>query len=300
MDIIVSAFYKYAKVSGKENFKRDLLDFCDEIGIKGRILLADEGINGSISGNKEQIKNFKSYLKSKSIFPDIEFKDVESIMHPFKKMVVKVKSELVRFEQDVDLKNTGEFLSPIRFSELMKDKDSVILDARNDYEWKVGKFKNSVTLDIKTFREFPKKINEIRHLKEKRILMYCTGGIRCEKASAYLKEKGFSNVYQLNGGILAFGKKLPDSELWQGKCFVFDKRLVSNIGKNKNPITNCFFCSIKCDLYKNCAYTECDDYCIVCIECEKKYGGCCSLGCFEEMMNIKNNKNKKLLSMVKI
>jgi len=211
-------------------------------------------------------------------------------MHPFKKMVVKVKKVVLNFGVEINLKNTGNYLSPKEFLDIYDEnnEDLIILDTRNEYESRVGKFKNAITPKIKTFREFPKFVKELEDKKDKKIVMYCTGGIRCEKASAYMKEQGFKDVSQLHGGIMTFGKEFPDS-VWEGTCFVFDKRMTSDINSNSNskPISNCSLCGVKCDLYKDCANWRCDDFCVVCIDCEKGFGGCCSKGCFSEKVKTK-------------
>jgi len=294
--LIVAAFYKYVNLKKPELFRKEHLKLCDEIGLRGRILVAKEGINGSVSGTPEQIENYKEKMNEDSRFKGTTFKEDYCEMHPFKKMNIKVKPELVRFEQNVDLKNTGKHISPKEFIDLYENKeDCVILDARNNYESRVGKFKDAITPDINNFREFPKVIELIKDKKDKKIVMYCTGGIRCEKASAYLKENGFENVYQLDGGILGFAKEFPDS-VWEGKCFVFDKRLLSPVNKEDLAITNCDICDVRCDLYKNCSNNDCDDFCVVCLECEKQYGGCCSKECFIDMQKETRAKSKLALA----
>src|SRR3989344_2473090 len=252
----IIAFYKYTSIDNPEKFKKEHLDFCNSLNLRGRILVAKEGINGSVSGTNDQIDKYKKHLLSNNLFSGIEFKEDSCLMHPFNKMKIKVKQELVRFEQNVSLNNTGEHLSPEEFLNLSQENNTIILDARNHYESRVGKFKRALTPNIKTFREFPQVIKSIEGKKDKKILMYCTGGIRCEKASAYLKSQGFNQVYQLHGGILNFIKTLPQSDLWEGKCFVFDKRLLSS--STENPLSNCEICNIPCDLYKNCRNNNCD------------------------------------------
>src|SRR3989344_6013677 len=248
----VVAFYRYADIKDPEAFRKNHLEFCISLGIKGRILVAEEGINGSVSGTEGQIERYRAHLSSIQEFKGIEFKEDECLMHPFNKIKIKVKPELVRFEQPVSYKHAGEHLSPEQFLIMSQQEDTILLDARNSYESRVGKFRKAITPDIKTFKEFPKALELIKDKKDKKILMYCTGGIRCEKASALLKKEGFKNVYQLHGGILSFGKSLPNT-IWEGKCFVFDKRLISEINDSEEkPITECDICNIPCDLYKNC------------------------------------------------
>lgn len=278
--ITVAAFYKYVSIENPKEFANVHQTWCKKQGLKGRILVATEGINGSVSGTQDQIESYKSNLKQDLRFGDIEFKEDVCLQHPFNKMNVKVKSELVRFEQDVDLRDVGTHLSPQEFMDMAQEDDVLVLDARNEYESRVGKFKNAITPAIKTFREFPQVAAQLANHKDKKILMYCTGGIRCEKASAFLKKEGFTQVYQLHGGILNFAKQLPDT-LWEGKCFVFDKRLVSDVNiTDQRPLTHCDICAIPCDLYKNCRNNECDAFTVVCLDCERSYGGCCSKECF--------------------
>ncbi len=293
MSIHILLFYKYVPIENPRDFREEHILVCKEIGLRGRILVAQEGINGSVSGTQEQTEQYKSFIRSDSRFADIIFKEETGISNPFKKMAVKVKKEIVNFGVAVNLDNTGEHITPKEFLDIYNLNDDVlIVDARNEYESHVGKFKGAITLPIQTFREFPKKALEILgDKKDKKIVMYCTGGIRCEKASAYLKENGFKDVSQLNGGILTFGKEFPDS-VWEGKCFVFDKRMTSSVNKEEKPVTHCELCDMPCDLYKNCANTNCDRYCTVCISCEQMFGGCCSQTCFKERCNSLQNIGK--------
>jgi UPF0176 protein len=279
----VLAFYKFAHIDKPRVFARELQNWCRHLGIKGRILVGEEGINGGVSGTEEQTETFKQHVRSDLRFSNIVFKEDPCITHPFARMNVKVKDEIVRLGTKVDLKNTGNYLSPAEFLELSKREDIVLLDTRNDYEWRVGKFKNAVTLPMKTFREFPDFVEKFKDKKDKKIVMYCTGGIRCEKASAYMKEQGFNDVSQLEGGILTFCKELPDTA-WEGTCFVFDKRLVSHVNTDTRAITNCESCHVPCDLYKNCRAVECDRYVVLCQACDNKLAGCCSETCLKNWM----------------
>ncbi|MEK6825253.1 MAG: rhodanese-related sulfurtransferase [Nanoarchaeota archaeon] len=284
--IHVLLFYKYVRIEDPLSFKESHLDFCKDIGLRGRILVAEEGINGSVAGTEEQVEAYKSELRRDNRFADIIFKEDLSISIPFKKMIIKIKKEIVNFGQEVNLAHTGKNLTPQEFLDIYNKenekigKEIIILDARNKYESHVGKFKGALTPQIKTFREFPKVAQELQDKKDKKIIMYCTGGIRCEKASAYFRQQGFKDVSQLKGGILSFGKEFPDT-IWEGTCFVFDKRLKSNVNSENKPITSCELCGIACDLYKNCSEFSCDTFCTICIQCEQLYGGCCSKKCFE-------------------
>lgn len=294
--IHILLFYKYVSIEDLAMFREQHLNACLKLGVRGRILVAPEGINGSVSGTKEQTESYKSLLCSDVRFSDILFKEDTGVMHPFRKMEIKIKKEIVAFGQDVDLSKAGTYLSPREFLEMYETegnkigKDIIILDARNEYESRVGRFKGALLSPIKNFRDFPKVAEQLSDKKDKKIVMYCTGGIRCEKASAYLKQNGFHDVSQLHGGILTFGKEFPDT-IWEGTCFVFDKRLTSAVNTEEHPLTICELCNIPCDLYRNCAEVSCDKFCTVCLTCEQTYGGCCSEKCFEKMMKGKMSKD---------
>ncbi|MDP3966302.1 MAG: rhodanese-related sulfurtransferase [archaeon] len=284
-DLIVILFYKFVKISDPEKFVKEHLKFCKKLGLLGRVLVSKEGINGTVSGTKEKIEKYKDNLKKDEMFSDIVFKENSIIEMPFTKMKVKKRGEIVTFGEEVNLENTGEHIHPKILKRMYENEkpgeDFIILDARNDYEYKVGKFKDAIHLNIKNFREFPKALEKIEHLKNKRIVTYCTGGIRCEKASAYMKENGFKNVMQLKDGIINYGKNFPDT-YWEGKCFVFDKRLVSEINSKGDTISNCEVCTKPCDLCRNCRNLNCDRLFISCLNCQKELNGCCSKDCLVE------------------
>lgn len=286
-------FYKYVEMDNSEKFAVEHKKMCEKLGLKGRILVAKEGINGSVAGTVEKTEAYKEQMRKDSRFADMQFKEDLGISVPFQKMIVKVKKEIVTFGQNVDLKNTGKHLTPKEFLDICNsnDEDVIILDARNNYESKVGKFKNAVTPDIEKFSEFPKVVDGLKDKKDKKIVMYCTGGIRCEKASAYMKEQGFKDVSQLKGGILTFGKEFPDTT-WEGTCFVFDRRLVSPVNSEGVAISNCETCGAKCDLCRNCSNLECDKLIIQCMDCKQKLLGCCSEECFAKHRLYKNKQLK--------
>ncbi|MEK6817283.1 MAG: rhodanese-related sulfurtransferase [Nanoarchaeota archaeon] len=280
--INILLFYKFQKIGNPKSFAKEHLKFCKKLEVLGKVLVSEEGINGSISGTVEQTEKYKKFLKSKKGFEDIWFKEEMSNEHPFTRMFVRVKKEIIALDKPINLNKIGKHLSPKEFLELYKkNEDVIILDARNDYESKVGKFKNAITPQIKTFREFPKAVEEMKNMKNKKIVMYCTGGIRCEKASAYMIQKGFKNVMQLKGGIINFCQQYPDT-VWEGRCFVFDKRLMTNINQTSPPISECELCGKLCDLYRNCKNHNCDKLVIMCLNCEKKMNACCSKKCLQE------------------
>jgi len=276
---IVSSFYKYVKIENPAELQKEILQLCESLSLKGRILLGEEGINGSVYGAKENIENFIDNIKNNFLFKDIEFKTQTSDKPAFRKLFVRIRKEVVHFGNIVDLKNTAKFVTPSQLKEMLdKNEDIVLVDMRNDYEAKIGRFKSAITLSMKNFRDLPKVMNEIENLKEKKIVTYCTGGIRCEKASAYLKENGFENVMQLKGGILKFGEEFPDT-YWEGKCFVFDDRLAVDLNNNKKALNNCVWCSSPCDDYINCHNLDCDKLFICCEDCKESNNKSCSEEC---------------------
>jgi UPF0176 protein len=285
-EIHILLFYKYVEIEDTEKFKLELLEKCNEIGLKGRILLANEGINGSVSGILEQTEKFKEFLRNDKRFSNIEFKEDIGDSHPFNKTQVKIKNEIIKFQQDVKVEDTGKHITAEDFIKIYENegdkigKEIFILDARNNYESNVGKFKGAITPDIEKFTEFAKVAEDLKDLKDKKVVMYCTGGIRCEKASAYLKKKGFKDVSQLHGGILTFGKKFPDS-VWEGTCFVFDKRMVSDINTENKELMKCNICKRPCYNYNNCENHPCNKFCSLCSQCNNEFKECCSKDCFE-------------------
>ena len=278
--LIVSSFYKYVHLDNPKNVQKEVFELCNSFGLKGRVLIGHEGINGSVYGTKENVDKFKEKLLENHLFSGIDFKEQMTKKPAFRKLFVRLRKEVVHFGVDVDLDKTASFVTPRELKDMLdNNEDIILLDVRNDYEARVGKFKNAKTVDMKSFRELPKLLHEIENIKEKRIITYCTGGIRCEKASAFLKENGFKDVMQLKGGILAFGKEFPDT-YWEGKCFVFDDRLAIKINDlNSEVIGKCDLCGIKCDDLINCRNIACDKLFISCEACREKYNKSCSEEC---------------------
>ena len=280
--MIVSSFYKYVKIENPVKFQQDHLKLCKSLDLKGRVLVGEEGINGSVYGAKNNVEKYKEELRKNQLFCDMEFKEQETEKPAFRKIFVRVRKEIVHLGLNVDLKKTGKLLPPKEFKEMLDRNDDIaIIDMRNVYETRIGRFKNARTLSMRNFRDLPKVINEIMDLKDKKIVAYCTGGIRCEKASSYLKESGFNDVMQLKGGILKFGEKFPDT-YWEGKCFVFDDRLAIQLNKkNIEPLNECVWCHKKYDDYINCHNLDCDKLFICCEECKQSQNKSCSEECFK-------------------
>ena len=274
-------YYKYTHLPEAEIFAQQHLKFCKEIGVKGRILIAEEGINGTCCGTPDQCKLYMEELTNDRRFEGIEFKIDETDEPSFSKIFVRYRKEIVHFGQDkVNVwEHAGHYLEPAEWEKMMNDDDVVVIDARNKVEWELGKFKNAVTLDIKTFRDFPEKLNELEQYKNKKVLAYCTGGIRCEKATAFLQENGFENVFHLHGGIIRYGKETGGKD-FEGQCYVFDSRLGVDINSvNPTVISHCRICNSPTTKMINCANPECNEHFVICESCGVKMEGTCSDVC---------------------
>lgn len=230
----VVAFYKFVEIENIHDLQSDLISFCDKHSILGTILLAEEGINGTVAGTDSAINALVTFLNSHACFGNMEYKYSETILMPFKKIKVILKKEIVTFEVPHinPSKKTGKFISPEDWNNLISQEEVFLIDTRNDYEVELGTFQGAINPKTQKFTDFPEfmereGLNIMAQNKHKKIAMFCTGGIRCEKASAYLLEQGFEEVYQLEGGILKYLEKIPtENSLWQGECFIFDRRNV--------------------------------------------------------------------------
>ncbi|MBC7913908.1 MAG: rhodanese-related sulfurtransferase [Pyrinomonadaceae bacterium] len=279
-------YYCYSTIENAEQFATDHLIFCKSLNLVGRIIVADEGLNGTVSGTKESCKAYMDAIHTDVRFAATEFK-IDDVEEPsFIKMHCRYKSEIVysglRDPNIIDPKmKTGVHLEPKEFLEMKDRDDVVILDVRSNYEHSLGKFKNAVTLDIENFRDFPAKINELAQYKDKKILTYCTGGIKCEKASALLLHEGFREVYQLHGGIIKYGKE-ADGKDFEGQCYVFDNRVAVEVNKvNPKVIATCYNCGTTTAKMINCANPECNEHFTQCDNCGWELDGACSLACKE-------------------
>jgi UPF0176 protein len=278
----VLLFYKYTYLENPEKFAEEHLQFCRDNNILGRIYVAQEGINGTISGNAAEVEKYKAKLTSYKEFSDIKFKEDISDKPVFKKIYVRVRDEIVNSGLgELNNRTGGKRLKPEELLDFYRSgKEFVIIDARNNYESRIGKFHKAVTPDMENFREWTSVAEELNYLKDKTVVTYCTGGIRCEKASAYLIKKGFKDVYQLDGGILNFTKKFPDT-YWEGGIFVFDERRVINPNSDEKLryISNCFFCGKPESYYINCHNIDCDKILVSCHKCKVENEYCCSDEC---------------------
>jgi UPF0176 protein len=279
-------YYCYCHIQDAEQYTAAHLKICQYLGLTGRIIIADEGLNGTVSGTPEACQSYMDYVNSDGRFSAIEFK-IDEVEEPsFMKMHCRYKSEIVysglKDPSVIDPnKETGKHLAPKEFAEMIDRDDVIILDVRSNYEHNMGKFKNAVTLDIDNFRDFPAMINDLAQYKDKKVLTYCTGGIKCEKASALLIKEGFKDVYQLHGGIVKYGKEAGGKD-FEGKCYVFDNRIAVDVNKvNPVVISACRICGTTTTKMINCANPECNVHFTQCDECGVTLDGACSVECQE-------------------
>ena len=282
----VLLYYQYVPIEEPVSFARYHQLFCANLGLLGRILVAAEGINGTVSGTVEQTTRYMEAMHADPRFATMQFKIDPAEHHVFRKLKVKPRAELVTMRLDHDLdprERTGRRLRPAEFHDALQRDDVVVIDARNSYEYDIGHFRGALRVDIKTTREFPDWVREhLADQKDKTVLTYCTGGIRCEKFSAFLLEEGFKNVAQLEGGIITYGKD-PEVQghLFDGKCYVFDER--ASVEINHTPeatvVGRCMHCNQPSERFVNCANTDCDNQYICCVACEFEKRRSCSVEC---------------------
>lgn len=280
----VFSFYKFTPVQDPATFQEEHLAFCKSIGVQSRIIVATEGINGVVSGTREACRQYREHLSGFPEFSDIHFKIDETEKPYMRGTYVRHKKEIINsgidaIEHITPLKRTGDHIDPKEFKQLKDRDDVVVVDVRSKYETEVGHFKNAVTLDIDNFREFPEKLQALEAYKDKKILTYCTGGIKCEKATSLLLEKGFEDVGQLEGGILNYAKK-EGGEDFRGKCYVFDERVVINVNQvNPEVISTCIHCGRESARMINCANAACNQQLVMCEDCGWEWSGACSHEC---------------------
>jgi len=246
--IVVCALYKFVTLDNFQALRQPLHDVMEANQVRGTLLLANEGINGTIAGSRASIDKVLGWLRSDPRLADIDHKESFTDSLPFNRAKVKLKKEIVTMGvEGIDPKRVvGTYVSPADWNKLISDPDVVLVDTRNDYEFKVGTFKNAINPNTESFREFPRYVKESLHPeKHKKVAMFCTGGIRCEKSTAYLKEQGFDEVYHLKGGILKYLEEVPATEtLWEGECFVFDERVTVNLQLEKGNYDQCNACRL--------------------------------------------------------
>ena len=278
-------YYKFVPIENPDVFAKEHLDFCRSLELLGRVIIAPEGINGTVSGSLHQTEAYVSAMHNDQRFEDMIFKVDESDQHVFKRLSVKARKEIVTFGLDTVNPNrlTGKYMEPKDFFLALQNPETVIIDARNDYEYDMGHFRNAIRPNVETFKEFPDWVRtNLSGLKDRKILTYCTGGIRCEKFSGFLLQEGFHEVYQLHGGIINYSKD-PEvkGRLFEGKCYVFDERIAvrANFSGEDKIISTCQYCQVPTDRFVNCAHLDCHSRFFLCESCEKTYRRSCSKDC---------------------
>lgn len=245
-EIVVAALYKFVSLPDYEAKREPLLAHCQNNEVYGTLLLAEEGINGTIAGSRAGIDAVLDYLRADDRLVDLDHKESYCDENPFLRMKVKLKKEIVTLGVDgiSPTKTVGQYVEPKDWNDLIADPDVVVVDTRNDYEYEIGTFKGAIDPNTETFREFPEYVaKNLDPAKHKKVAMFCTGGIRCEKSTSYMLEQGFDEVYHLQGGILKYLEEVPEEEsLWEGECFVFDERVAVKHNLEVGSYDQCHAC----------------------------------------------------------
>ena len=279
----VLLYYQFTPIEEPQAFAKDHREWLKERSLLGRIYVSDEGLNGTVAGTPEQMEEYMAMVREIPGFESIEFKIDECDYIPFAKLTCKVRKEIVALhEEGVNPFEGGRRLSPEEWrAHFEQDEDFILIDVRNDYESKIGHFEGAICPPVENFYDFPKWLDDAGLPKDKKVLMYCTGGIRCEKFSVVMKKKGWEDVNQLHGGILNYAKK-EQGKHFLGKCFVFDDRLAVPIDPDsQDPLATCEITGQPTDHYLNCANMECNRLFLCSEEGAKTYEGCCSEACMK-------------------
>ena len=301
-DRLTLSFYKYSKIGNPELFRNHLFVAWNAMDVLGRIYVANEGINAQLSLPAKKFEDFKSFLDGIYFLENVRLNiAIEQDLKSFLKLKIKVRDKIVADglnDATFDVTNKGIHLDAASFNQIIEDPDTVLVDMRNHYESEIGHFKNAITPNVDTFRDSLDIIEEDLkdHKEDKKLVMYCTGGIRCEKASAYYKHKGFKNVFQLEGGIIEYARQVKNLGLenkFLGKNFVFDHRRGERI--SDDVISQCHQCGEPCDTHVNCANEACHLLFIQCDGCRAQMEECCSVEC-QEIIQLPLEEQKALRS----
>ncbi len=284
---LILAFYVFTKIDDPSLEVKHWKRFLKEKDAMGRIYINEDGINAQMSISKEDAPLFYEWFLGDARYEKTEIKVHTYPEHAFAKLTIKYREQLAAMDKKFDLSHGGVHVSSDEWAKMIEERDenTLILDVRNGYEWEVGHFEGTEKPQFETFREFPKYAEDLgktRDPKKTKVMMYCTGGIRCELYSCLFKDQGFDEVYQLDGGIIKYGME-KGNKYWKGNLFVFDDRLVVPINDNEKSevISHCSFCDIKIDTYYNCANMDCNKLFISCLECAEKMKGCCAKSCMK-------------------
>lgn len=282
----VLLYYKIINIQHPEVLVKLHREVCSALQLKGRILIGEDGINGTVGGSKESIDLYKAYMNRHRTFANIDFKQSSSDVNPFPKLSVKARKEVITTNgrETFRLENTAKYVDRDTFHQwLVNGEDMVLVDMRNDYEWEIGRFVGAAKPPMKYFRDLKDTIAWYDAYKDKKVVTYCTGGIRCVPATAMLIAHGFDpqKIYQLEGGIVKYAEKYGNEGFYEGKCFVFDDRIAVPVNTTSGAaiVGNCLLCRAACDSYRNCANKFCNRLFIGCESCTATYGNTCGEEC---------------------
>jgi len=278
-------YYKFAPISDPEAVRLWQKTLCESLHLRGRILISKHGINGTVGGDIDDVKAYVKATKGYPLFKGTTFKWSDGTRDHFPKLSVKVRDEIVAFDAADELEvneqgvvNGGVHLKPEEVHKLVQERgdDVIFFDGRNAYEAAVGKFKNAIVPNVRTSRDFIKELEDPKYndIKDKPIVTYCTGGIRCEILSSLMKNRGFKEVYQIDGGIVKYGEKYADDGLWEGSLYVFDDRMNVKFSDKAKDIGECIHCGGKTSNYENCALKTCNNLVLICEKCKTDHDTC--------------------------
>lgn len=283
-DLRLLSWYAFDDVPHPEQLRDTVRDFANERGLRGRVYVAHEGVNGGLSGERAALEALQKAAEGWQGFAQASWKWEQVDRVPFADLRVKVRKHLVNLGEGNDVdphREGGERLSPAQWRAFLSERDDyVLLDVRNDYEAEIGHFEGAIAAPYKYFSEFPRWADELDAPRDKPVLMYCTGGIRCEKFSGLLKRRGFKQVYQLDGGVLRYSHEVGH-EHWVGRCFVFDDRMAVNVGEEGEDIAQCHRCGAPTSRMLNCANVDCHWLFVCCDDCAVAHQATCSDACLE-------------------
>ncbi len=262
----VLLYYKFISVLDPTAAVAEQRQICQKLGLLGRILIGQEGINGTVSGDTAATEAYMQFMADHALFGGIDFKVDPSETVPFRKLRVKARDEVVTLGVAADPRNGATKVTPAELNIMLKDPEVVIFDTRNSYESAIGRFKGSVTPDISLFSELPGVLDQYQDIKDKKVVTVCTGGIRCEKVTSVMKEAGFSDLYQLDGGMVKYAQKYPDGA-FEGDLFVFDERMAVRYSSTPQLLGSCVVCEAKTNDYHNCAHKPCNKLSLICSDC---------------------------------
>lgn len=277
----VILFYKFVPIADPEMTKLWQLELAKALGLKGRVLISEHGINGTLGGPLDSLRAYKSAMNKTALFKGITYKWSDGGADDFPRLSIKVRPEIVSFGAAKELKvdengvvGGGTHIKPKQLHKLLEERgdEVVFFDGRNKYEARIGKFKNAVVPDVENSRDFIKEIEDPKYesIKDKPVVTYCTGGIRCEILSSLMKNRGFKEVYQIDGGIVKYGETFKDDGEWEGKLHIFDNRMVMQFSPDAVDIGECVHCNGKTSNYENCANKQCNRLVLVCDSCAKQ------------------------------